>query len=42
MNPDDDEIGEPVGYIEWGNELMKFWLPDGVDPNDLELNWIEP
>jgi hypothetical protein len=39
MNPDDD-LEEPQGYIECNGSLMPFWLPEGVDPDDLGLEWI--
>lgn len=32
----------PTGYIECDGELMGFWLPENVSPDDLGLEWIEP
>ncbi len=40
MNPDDDDLGEPVGCIEVNGDLMLFWLRDGVDPDELGLDWM--
>lgn len=36
------EYDEPTGYIEVDGKLMAFWLPDDVDPDDLDLNWVAP
>jgi len=35
---------ELTGYIEVDGELMPFWLPENLSPDDLkwELNWIAP
>jgi hypothetical protein len=33
---------EPHGYIECDGELMGFWLPEGVSPDDLGLEWVKP
>jgi hypothetical protein len=41
MNPDDD-LGEPTGYIECDGQLMAFWLPENLSPDDLDIEWIEP
>jgi hypothetical protein len=35
------EDDEPHGYIECDGELMGFWLPVGVHPDDLDIEWIE-
>lgn len=37
MIPDD---ATPTGYIEVDGDYMAFWLPDGVDPDDLGLDWV--
>jgi hypothetical protein len=34
------EDDEPHGFIECDGDLMGFWLPEGVDPDVLRLNWI--
>jgi hypothetical protein len=34
------EDDEPLGYIECDGELMGFWLPVGVHPDDLKLDWV--
>lgn len=39
MNPS-DELPDPTGYIEVDGDLMLFWLRDGVDPDDLGLDWM--
>jgi len=33
---------EPTGFIECDGELMAFWLPEDVDPDSLDIEWIEP
>lgn len=33
---------KPTGFIEVDGDLMPFWLPEGVEPDDLELDWIKP
>jgi len=39
LNPDDDE---PTGSITVDGELMPLWLPEGIDPDQLGLNWVMP
>lgn len=36
MNEDDN----PHGYIECDGEIMGFWLPDSISPDDLGLDWV--
>lgn len=38
MNEDE----HPTGYIECDGELMGFWLPEGVDPDELDIDWVGP
>lgn len=42
MTPNDDEFGEPVGYIECNGELMAFWLPEDVSVEELDIEWVAP
>lgn len=30
----------PTGYIQFNDELMAFWLPENVDPDELGLDWV--
>lgn len=30
----------PTGFIECDGELMAFWLPETVSPDDLDLQWM--
>lgn len=38
LDPEDDS--PPTGFIEVDGELMAFWLPEWVDPDDLEIDWV--
>lgn len=44
MNPAkrDDDFPAPTGYIECDGELMMFWLPENVDPDEIGLEWVGP
>lgn len=36
------EDDEPHGYIECDGDLMGFWLPEGVDPDGIGIEWVAP
>ena len=31
---------EPTGYIEVDGDYMAFWLPEDVDPDDIDIEWM--
>lgn len=33
---------EPTGFIEVDGQLMAFWLPENVDPDSLDIDWVGP
>lgn len=42
MIPDSEDLGEPDGYIRFNNGRMGVWLPEGVDPDELDIQWVGP